>query len=306
MNNKLILLTTLFLLLSACTPVVDTPTPAPIAMNTPTPTTVLYTASPTHLPTKTPTSIPTLTLTHTLLTDEQIQAWFLENMITPECDLPCWLGITPGVSTWDSTKERLAPYVDRMSEGEYDGKLSGSATFHFSTTEMPDTVIFLSFSIRDNVVTSMSISGSWEAGYQLPELLSRYGVPGQVWVEGYFDQYNYSGPRGIMLYLYYPDKNFEAHFSVPPTAPIWTDVSNWQNCMKYGPNLYILEPDENRSFDDVAEKLSFDPRWPVIPISEALGMNVQSFYEVYQDAKDPICFNIPVELWLWEDATPSP
>ena len=229
MNNKLILLTTLFLLLSACTPVVDTPTPAPIVVNTPTPTTVLNTATPTHLPTKTPTSIPTLTPTHTLLTDEQIQAWFLENMITPECDLPCWLGITPGESAWDTTKERLAPYVSQISELELTGKLGASVIFQFSTNEMPDIVIYLGVSIQENIVTSMAISGSWEAGYQLPELLSRYGVPGQVWVDGYFDSPIYSGPRGILLHLYYPGRNFYATFSVPPTEPIFTDASDWQN-----------------------------------------------------------------------------
>lgn len=67
MLKKLMLLVTLFLLLSACTPVVDTPTPAPIAMNTSTPTTVLNTSTPqptqTDLPpalTNTPAATPVL------------------------------------------------------------------------------------------------------------------------------------------------------------------------------------------------------------------------------------------------------
>ena len=67
MHKKLMLLVTLFLLLSACTPVVDTPTPAPIAVNTATPTTVLNTTTPqpaqTDLPpvlTNTPAATPVL------------------------------------------------------------------------------------------------------------------------------------------------------------------------------------------------------------------------------------------------------
>jgi hypothetical protein len=309
MKRKILIhicLLTMILVTSSCTPVVDTPTPAPIDVNTSTPKTVLNTATPTHLPTKTPTSIPTLTPTHTLLTDEQIQAWFLENMITSECDLPCWLGITPGVSTWDTTKERLAPYVSQISELELTGKLGASVIFHFSTNEMPDTVIFLDVSIKKNVVTSMSISGFEEIGYKLPELLSILGIPGQVWVDGYSVYPNYSGPRTMTLYLYYPDRNFEAHFTALPTVPEGTaEDSIWQNCMSYGPNLYILETDENRSFDEVALSLG-TPQYPVLPVSVALDMSVQTFYEVYKDASDPICFKTQVELWHWGDATPSP
>lgn len=273
-----------------------------LSHNTLTPTTVMHTATPTRILTRTPTTIPT----HTLLTDEEIQAWLLKNMRTPECDLPCWLGITPGVSTWDTTKERLAPYLSQISELELTGKLGASVIFQFSTTEMPDIVIYLGVSIQENIVTSMAISGSWEAGYQLPELLSRYGVPGQVWVDGYFDSPIYSGPRGILLHLYYPGRNFFATFSVPPTEPIFTDASDWQNCITFGPQLSIFEQDEYRNFDDVAVHLERSSLFPVLPISKALEMSVQTFYEVYKDATDPICFKTPVELWHWEDTTPSP
>jgi hypothetical protein len=145
------------------------------------------------------------------------------------------------------------------------------------------------------VVTSMSVSGTWEAGYQLPELLSRFGVPGQIWVSGYSVYPNYSGPRPITLYLYYPDRNFEAHFTAPPTVPEGTaEDSIWQNCLGWGPNLSIMEQDENRDFDEVAVSLG-TPQYPVLPVSE-----------VYKDATDPICFKTQVELWHWGDATPSP
>jgi hypothetical protein len=70
MKNKILIhicLLTMILVTSSCTPVVDTPTHAPITLNTPTPTTVLYTASPqptqTDLPpalTNTPPATPVL------------------------------------------------------------------------------------------------------------------------------------------------------------------------------------------------------------------------------------------------------
>ncbi|MCJ7695213.1 MAG: hypothetical protein MUO40_07265 [Anaerolineaceae bacterium] len=304
MHKKLILLLTLFLLLSACTPVPDASTPAPTSESTPTPTTVVHTATPTRHPTKTPTTIPT----HTLLTDEEIQAWLLKNMITPECHLPCWLGITPGKSTWDSTKERVAPYMSQISELEFNGKLGASVIFQFSTNEMPDIVIFLSVSIQDNVITSMSISGFEEFGYKLPELLSILGEPGQVWVNSYSIYANYSGPRDLTLYLYYPERNLVAIFSAPSTVPEGVaDYYVWNNCLGKGLYLDIMEPDENRSLVEVAGNFGRGPQLPVLPISEALDMNVHTFYEVYKDATDPICFKTQVELWFWEfvDATPS-
>ena len=62
-----------------------------------------------------PTKIPTLKPLPTLTTQEallKVEDLFLHN---GGCELPCWWGITPGETTWQSTQQFLASFAHYVS-----------------------------------------------------------------------------------------------------------------------------------------------------------------------------------------------
>ncbi|MEW6094279.1 MAG: hypothetical protein AB1531_09970 [Chloroflexota bacterium] len=92
---------------AACTPHADIPPTA----------TITSTYTPSMMPSLTPsvTSTPTLAITWTplpTLSDFKAEAQLLEWLQgTQDCRLPCWAGITPGVTTWEEAKQILGRVV---------------------------------------------------------------------------------------------------------------------------------------------------------------------------------------------------
>ena len=106
-KNKIILLVfSLFLLITACAPAPPAETPTPTLAPTLTPT-----VTNTLLPTKTPS--PTVAQSWTpppKLSQEEANELLLELYETNGgCEMPCWWGIVPGETPWETALELLLP-----------------------------------------------------------------------------------------------------------------------------------------------------------------------------------------------------
>jgi hypothetical protein len=282
-----------------------TPTQNDERLSTPTQALIpVLTSTPKQTSTSTASTEPTHTPTNPSLTSEQIQAWILRQMDNPVCDLPCWWGIIPGTTTWEDAKNKLLPYASEIKEVEIDGGLSTVVNFSSPPENVSEFALTLGFGVHQDVVSGIFVTGIERMiTFQLPELMEKYGIPGQIWVDGYSGSANDSGPRDIALHVYYPDKNFIVHYSAP-----YGEVrgKNLYNCLKYGPIIEMWSPDQYQNHDDIKSELGSEPLLPVLPISEALGTSVEAFYEMYKNSTNDICFETPIELWQWGEVTPEP
>ncbi len=95
------------------------PTPVPSPTTTPRPT---ANPRPPRTPSPTPTQTPTATpLPFPTLEPEEMQAFIAEMLAANGgCELPCWWGITPGVTPWEDVQQQFLSYGESISSWSWD------------------------------------------------------------------------------------------------------------------------------------------------------------------------------------------
>jgi len=282
------------LLLAACAqPPAPGPTLPPAATRQPS-----ATPQPTFTPT--PTSTPTLTPMPTLPSDEaQALAMALLKDET-DCHLPCWFGVTVGETTWPEANNlfKTFSYLFEYSGSEDDpGREFGEMDYFYITIPVPKSMDFHGevtqvFSVEDNIITSI-----WgRPGFILAHLLSTYGKPAEVWV-----RVNTFGapPFEVFMSLFYPEKNMLATF-IRRDAPyarsgvISTCVDAFQE-ESYNFILDIWSSDHPKSWRSFQPFNSWDTAPP--PLEDAIGMDLDTFYETYKNPDVEPCFEFPDDVW---------
>lgn len=297
--------------------VTESPTITHTSWGTPSKTILISTA------TTTPTTIPTMTLSPTdtpiptntgtttpiylpTLPPEQAKALMLELLQTNGgCQLPCWWGITPGVTTWEETLRIVSPIASGISIYEREGGLNAAVSFN----NHPEGIDPFGFDtiIKDGIVQDLSISSYGPGGipfYSLSNVLDTYGKPEEVWVDAYSPwACDYSnGQRLLTIRLFYPKQGIFAQYDA------WGEAGDTiiQARMERGPSLYLWSPTLNLTYSETFMKAGLLPGDnPSLPVLEAFGMDTATFYQTYKN--DVVaCVETPRELWNWCGETPTP
>lgn len=219
------------ILLTACGPApAATNTPAitntyrfkPLpATLTPSPTDITpsLTSSPTFTPslTYTPTSTkpPTLTPMPTLTSAEAQK--MLNYMINQNggCKLPCWWGITPGVTKSDDMINFFQSFIDRVkSHGtvyvDQEGEKGATRTvIYYDSTNESSEHLFEVVSV-DDTVKRIQAYQDLTGDFTLPNLLSTYGPPGEILLATEAASPDNKVPFGLTLL--YPDQGILVYF----------------------------------------------------------------------------------------------
>ena len=159
-------------------------------------------------PTRTPTSIPAETPTPfpTLEPEEKLD-FILEMLETNGgCQLPCWWGVTPGETRWEQVEESFTERgVILGQRGWLDlDYLDPEVGYRFQTLDVrfqQEAGLVRSISIETDyhyLLAQQDFSWVWQR-YTLESILSRYGVPSQV----YLDLVRYAGDWSPGLRQYY-------------------------------------------------------------------------------------------------------
>jgi hypothetical protein len=291
--------------LAGCQAAPTTPSPQPTATRTAAPATATLTPTPKKKVTITLRVTLTSTKTRTpTLSSEQIGTQVSEYLTdNGGCKLPCWWGIVPGETSWETAENILAPIAsDRF--GWKTGKDFGAA-FYFQYIPNPDLPDYydlsLDLQIRDNVVTQIGINyfGSL-AKYDISQLLKDYGKPDEVRVvaantgnDPRFTTYN-----GVGMFVLYYDQGFMAYYGIYGTKS--NDII--QACFQESGYLDLWHPGDantlleyGKLFDTVtAENLDF-----IRPIEDVTVMNMDGFYQIFTSRENPC-------LWIDQRNWPTP
>ncbi len=281
-------------------------TPAPVRTNTKTPP-----PSPMINETITPTRVNLMDLITdiplTPLPTEQVQAWIRKMMKdNGGCRLPCWWGITPGKTTWEDAKMFLSPYASRISIMQIGGDLDTAIYFFWPPQDVTMSFLALSFSVRDNIVQSISLTGIEQAAaYRLPELMSVYGEPGAVYINAYSGwAYDDHDPRDVSIHIYYPQEGIFAQYVAPDSK---VENGTIHGCIQYGTLVNLWAPIDTKTYTITLQTITLNFQFPSIPVSKALGMDIHHFYETYKGENKEVCIETPVDLWVWgTTSTPTP
>jgi hypothetical protein len=304
------------LMLSGCASVeeVVTNTPEPILTDlvevTPTkrleasPTASL-TLTPARAGTPTSTSERTQPPTPTHIPPDEVREWISKRLVdNGGCRLPCWWGITPGKTSWDETNTLLTPYTSRIRIIDLEDHFNAGMFFEEIPSEINSHLIYIGFDVRNGMVHGIGVNGIDEIpSLSLPELMQNYGKPGGVFVDATHPLAYSVDPRSIDVHIYYPDQGIFAAYA-SPIGELRNGIQ--QGCIEYGPGLTLVPPGQERSYTEFVSGLGLDLMFPYRPVSEALGMDVETFYNTYKGIDQVICLETPVKIWIWGDPTPTP
>jgi hypothetical protein len=225
------------------------------------------------------------------------------------CELPCWWGITPGVTSWENAQERFLSYgksvtswswdADKWGMGHKVGLFGRHGSYPF------DYVVAHTFYEKEGTVSLIGAQGhvpGWPAKewslsprfaqdwdrYTLDQVLARFGKPSQVLLHywGDFEALFSVGvlyeERGILVEymgLARGEKEEGEYLFdtvvLCPTRDRVTDI-----------NVWLSSPELEISLSDVFEDLGGGhpgllPYRNIVSLEEATGTSLDAFYTTY-------------------------
>jgi len=284
--------------------------------------TIIPTGSPTFtpfLPTTTPSPTSTLfppTPTQTLtpaptLTDAQSQT-YLFNLLKDNagCKLPCWWGITPGVTYWVDAR-KLIEYMGYGTSDHPHGNLytyHGSGSFRWSS---PFTPIDIGFYDEESIVEGIDVDSIanedtnffrtlWKS-YSPEQVIATYGPPTRILV-GVFEYTNFL--KSSRVTLIYDDGKFMMDYESQALAvdikgkPMFRVCPSWGD-ITWGPKLdmFILSPNNTMSLEEYIQLISSYNFTGAKSIDEAAGISPSEFTQRFIPGHGPACFDTPQEMW---------
>ena len=240
------------------------------------------------------------------------------------CELPCWWGITPGVTPWEDVQQQFLSYgksisswswdVDKWGTGHKVGFLGRHESYPF------DYVVEHIIYEQEGIVSLIGAQGhvpgwpadewtlsprfvqDWER-YTLDQVLARFGKPTQVLLHYWSDHESFFGvgvlyeDRGILVeYMGLAQgekEEDEYHFDpvvICPTRSQLTDI-----------NIWLKSPEAELSLTDVfldsgGGYLGLLPYQNTPSLEDATGMTLDTFYTTFLDPNTDACMEAQWDL----------
>ena len=250
--------------------------------------TTLPTKQITLLPMGNSTQQPSLTLTHALTKTSELQ----QTEQVGECRLPCWWGITPGVTTWETAYNILEQLKSPSSEIEVYGPSMSS--------KMPEGG-YLGMSHDDaGIINAIGISTSHSNGVEYYDLLTEFGEPNEIYIFTYKDfqtrpPWLGKGERPANVIVYYAGKGILADYEFFGKLDEITNLISV--CPRPTLQRIWLRPDGTVYSQSDIRQITLGDGPNILKIDEATSLNKQDFFTRYKDKNQTGCFETPASLW---------
>lgn len=298
LRSQRLVIIPILVFLCGCSVNTDSPTlKPPIPTILPTRT---YTSVPsqeptyTHTPAITLTSSPqpTTTVTFTplpVLSKDKVRAKFdqLYNY-NAGCRLPCWWGITPGITTWGEALHFLSQFneVGGVAEVQQHPLTKDPLKYNLVRWQFPSPLFNFKtsadFEIQNGIVVAIRIwgdVGGWM--FHAKKLYTDYGQPNKVFiVTGICQESQNYCDAG--LFLLYDENRFMSVHSVSGTISDKT-VSL---CIAGNSHITMWSPDVNIGLDSLK-----------LPNSEFIPLQTKVFSIDPKTNKLKSCFDVSKDLW---------
>jgi hypothetical protein len=273
-----------------------TSSPIPSATNTQTP--------------KTPFLISTMTATATWrpfssLSPEEAQTRIhdlVEN--NGGCRLPCLWGMTPGETDWVTARRFLESFVKNIEKkGEKqiirDGQSILVTDFEVQYNINDDIEDTIWVTVENGLIANMIVGEQMaQRVFQLHQLLADYGPPDEVYISAYRVASGGGSPPFYFL-VYYGRKNFWADFNLDGRV----EGNLIKGCpQSIAPFIWLESPNNKWRLEALLDYIfgpaySGFPRYPILTLNEATGMDLDTFTTIFKDPNNRRCIETPAELW---------
>ena len=141
--------------------------------------------------------------------------------IVGNCLLPCWWGITPGVTTWDQTHQYFKMFADEIMQGvsqpivENNNWAKNTIYVILYYVESDSEKGWVYIDVLDEIVVGLEIGrNSTRLSFQLHQLLNEYGKPEKVLIRTFSDSPDPDFYLPFNLVMYYPEQGILAHYKL--------------------------------------------------------------------------------------------
>jgi hypothetical protein len=210
------------------------------------------------------------------------------------CNLPCFWGITPGITTWEEAKSFLETFAHFTGARVVNGEIL-LGYFHIPFPGDMGTVTH-TYVIEEGIVTGIkAYNGDLAPAFYLPEILKTYGQPDGVYIRTFREEEQNSQP--FLLDLFYPDLGILMEFSGGRLIDDSGDHLTICLAEMNSPFIYLWSPEQEMTFQQATEMYLDTENLPQpIPLQEAAGMNIYTFYK-YLVELGTVCIETPKAMW---------
>ncbi len=306
----------LFFLISGCAGPISTMSQAP---STPTAISVPTTKLPIDTPRSTLSAEETKILVFNLLKDNG------------DCQLPCLWGLTPGKTNDQTLDDFMAQFRDWVTPDVYvstqDFGDVGGFFLGYRKDNVHINIDFSHYKHQDGKLEMLVLSGramqengkdlDWLSPdvsplygdasfnqtftyYLLPQILSNYGRPSQVWLKPFLEDPQRPDIQWqpFSLVLLYPEKGIFVEY----VSPREMEGDNYIGCpSKALVNLAVWDPQSSLSLADIVQKAGSQINELNIdsfkPLEKVTSMTLNEFYDAFKNAQNAACLETPQSLW---------
>jgi len=212
------------------------------------------------------------------------------------CRLPCWWGIVPGTTDWDSARVFLESHALQVAPYERDGY-----TYYTAYLVVPERVstrpVANDFAVWDGTVQLISALGQTGSRFTPAAVLKEYGMPDEVWLQT--ARAPREGYLGFVIALLYSGEGILIHYGGQGVL----DKEDVVGCIpNAGGSLRLLawNPELRLGYvDAMAIGMSTTIVTDDIDLESATGMTLGEFYDRFSAEGTELCLHTPQVLWPW-------
>ena len=238
-------------------------------------------------PSATPTIVEVTLTPLPTLEGEQLELAVAELLTAPmNCDVPCWWGAIPGITSLNEIKHSVSPYNFDIYEYEEGGEVVHLLLGIGYIEAQGDFEVRIVYNFSHSILTGITAFSS-----TISEILNKYGQPDEVWLETIAEEYQGSLP--VRLNMVYLEMGMAVGYVVDGDHQ--DDVVTGCFADQEMGRLRLIAPNTAISYNDFLPIFEADRHY--LLLEEATGLTMDEFMQAFSDPTNPQCIETPAELW---------
>lgn len=230
------------------------------------------------------------------------------------CEFPCFWGIVPGETTWESAQQFLETFSDvNYRSGEFLGLQEFGVLLPVPKKNALDRGSELGFRINKlGTIIRIHIPHPDKIGIpntSFRGLLGTFGPPKEIYID--FERGTSHVPPMIYYLIYYPDHGLitysivtaQIEETVESSGAISINVTD-DYCLEeisVGPELWLWAPEYDFEIDEILQDNVLYPSYystrDYLPISEASALDSKDLYDQIFETEGSSCIEIDPTAW---------
>ncbi|MDH5507668.1 MAG: hypothetical protein OEZ02_10650 [Anaerolineae bacterium] len=211
------------------------------------------------------------------------------------CKLPCWWGITPGITLWEDARRVLEEIVFKIVEKGSQEKFVSYVEIDFPEPLHVDDPRHI-YDVIDGTIVFIQIMDVGDVlTYNLSAVLTDYGPPGSIWLKTWPREYMEELPFTIVLF--YPHLGIMVYYGIE-AEEVDGQIQACFHDDSAGP-MALWSPERQMDFQEaINDTISFrEYGEPYQSLEESTDMTVNDFYEAFKNSETESCLETPSSFW---------